>query len=270
MTFKPRTKIAIAVLLSVFMILSATGLVAANALPTLDYVALGDSLAAGQKPTAFGTDPGDYKFGIGYPQMVRNFLADQGILGSYENFGDSGKTTDILLADLSEDEALQLAVAGSEIVTIDVGADDILPALIAYGADGISDEEAAILYEQSGGVITRICQIVLTIKSMNPACQIYVMGYYNAFPFIDPLLQSQVVPLITNFNTQLKLALQAVSAGAMTGGLPVPGIQFVQTFDQMNDRLEKYLPVDIHPTVQGYRVLADAFCEAIWEDLSPS
>lgn len=76
-------------------------------------------------------------------------------------------------------------LANAELITIDIGANDILPALILRGMDGLSNEEMMELQTLSAAVIGQV-------------------------------LQAQVVPLIVLFNTEFQQALQAVSVGAWT------------------------------------------------------
>jgi len=41
---------------------------------------------------------------------------------------------------------------------------------------------------------------------------------------------------------------------------------YVNTYESMDKHLEQYLPGDIHPTVQGYRAIAQDFWDIIKVD----
>ena len=69
---------------------------------TIDYVALGDSLAAGQKPTELGS-VSTKLYGTSYPKFIRDELSGKGMLSSYANFGKSGYQTGHVIYDLNYD-----------------------------------------------------------------------------------------------------------------------------------------------------------------------
>ncbi|WP_223595318.1 hypothetical protein [Neobacillus bataviensis] len=53
-----------------------------------------------------------------------------------------------------------------------------------------------------GTVAAKINIILGTINQLNPNAKVYVMGYYNPFPY-NPALQDQLAPLLTAFNGQI-------------------------------------------------------------------
>lgn len=98
-----------------------------------------------------------------------------------------------------------------------------------------------------------IGKIVATIKQQNPSANIYVMGYYNAFPYFSKETQQLTVPLIQGLNTAIQKA--AESTGAI----------FVPTYSVFEGKHETYLPNpdNIHPNEQGYSAIAKAFMKEI-------
>ncbi|WP_320163408.1 GDSL-type esterase/lipase family protein [uncultured Trichococcus sp.] len=257
---------------------------------SIDYVALGDSLAAGQKPTAIGS-ASTKLYGTSYPKFIRDDLSSNGLLNSYANFGMSGYETWNVANDLmTTDSATQNAISEAEIITLDIGANDLLAYLEAEEGDVSNlldrlaymdqDQINYLIYQmdllKSSAVpytVYQVSTIVAQIKTLNPDAQIYVMGYYNAFSFLndfsdDPALQSKIdilIPeleeLIQAYNIVLEQAITAMSYQS-------PGITYVSTWEAMggdvNSNARTYLPLDIHPTVQGYRAIAQAF----WDEMS--
>lgn len=257
---------------------------------TIDYVALGDSLAAGQKPTAIGSTSAKL-YGTSYPKFIRDDLSSNGLLNSYANFGVSGYETWNVSNDLmTPDSATQNAIIEAEIITLDIGANDLLSYLEAEEGDVSNlldrlvymdqDQINYLIYQMDSLkssavpiVVYQVSIIVAQIKALNPDAQIYVMGYYNAFSFLndysdDPALQAKIdllVPeleeLIQAYNVALEQAITAMS-------YQYPGITYVSTWEAMGGDVDSnartYLPLDIHPTVQGYRAIAQAF----WDEMS--
>lgn len=264
---------------------------AAESNKTIDYVALGDSLAAGQKPTAIGSTSAKL-YGTSYPKFIRDDLSSNGLLNSYENFGVSGYETWNVSNDLmTPDSATQNAIIEAEIITLDIGANDLLSYLEAEEGDVSNlldrlaymdqDQINYLIYQmdllKSSAVpytVYQVSTIVAQIKALNPDAQIYVMGYYNAFSFLndysdDPALQAKIdllIPeleeLIQAYNAALEQAITAMS-------YQYPGITYVSTWEAMGGDVDSnartYLPLDIHPTVQGYRAIAQAFWDKMAE-----
>lgn len=263
---------------------------AAESNKTIDYVALGDSLAAGQKPTEIGSTSAKL-YGTSYPKFIRDDLSSKGLLNSYANFGVSGYETWNVSNDLmTPDSATQNAIIEAEIITLDIGANDLLSYLEAEEGDVSNlldrlaymdqDQIKDLIYQmdllKSSAVpytVYQVSLIVAQIKTLNPDADIYVMGYYNAFSFLndysdDPALQAKIdllIPeleeLIQAYNIALEQAMTAMS-------YQYPGITYVSTWKAMGGDLDSnartYLPLDIHPTVQGYRVIAQSF----WDEMS--
>ena len=92
-----------------------------------NYVALGDSLAAGRN--SYGVD--DY----GYADYVRDYLKQNDKLSSYANYAVSGYSTINIINDINYNRTIEVeeteiglkrALRESDLVTISIGANDIL------------------------------------------------------------------------------------------------------------------------------------------------
>lgn len=255
---------------------------------TIDYVALGDSLAAGQKPTEIGSSSTKL-YGTSYPKFIRDDLSGKGMLNSYANFGVSGYQTGNIFSDLNDsNSATYKAILAAEIITLDIGANNLLTSLKAEEGD-ISEllvQLENLDLNQIGGLVdqgyfqglivdvaSEVGGIVAQIKTMNPEAEIYVMGYYNAFSFLsdytdDPELQEKInilLPMLTGLIGAYNVALERTINGMSNY---YPGITYVSTWEAMggnaDSKARTYLPLDIHPTVQGYHAIAQAF----WDEMS--
>ena len=101
---------------------------------------------------------------------------------------------------------------------------------------------------------TNMAQILGTIKVINPTAKVYVMGYYNAMPYLPSGAQEKVtIPILLGINEAIEIPAQ------------FSGATYVPTFQLFEGNKEKYLPnpLDIHPNEAGYRALADGFMKEI-------
>ena len=237
------------IILTLVILLSMTGVAFAQNSEKIDYVALGDSLAAGYTPNR--------TIDKSYTDFIAEKLDGEGVLNDYKNFGVAGYTTDDVLAIIEDNPensnaVRRLAISNADIITLDVGANDLINSIPALLDN--PDQAPAAIENVSG----RIAQITFTIKGINPNAKIYLMGYYNAFyPFSNytDKQKDQVSLMIKGFN----LAVEQVAAHT--------GATYVDTYTTMDKHLAKYLPEEnIHPTILGYRAIAKDFWSIIKVD----
>jgi len=208
----------------------------------MDYVALGDSLAAGNTP--FG---GDDK---GYPDYLADRFEQSQYNVQFDNYGISGYKTTNILAQLSGSKNVQDSIKTAEVITIDIGANDLLASL-----EQIQKNPA-----QAQGVLYSIGQnvskILWQINQLNPNAKVYVMGYYNPFPHLQVDQQAALLPLLTALN-------QTIEAAAIQfGDVYVPTEKVIEKHE------EEYIPnpKDIHLSLEGYEVVAKEFWKAIMKN----
>ena len=99
-----------------------------------------------------------------------------------------------------------------------------------------------------------IGQVIMAIRQVNPNAKVYVLGYYNALPYLSEELQWQVtIPLLVGLNEATQAA--ATATGAV----------FIPTYTLFEGMYETYLPnpADIHPSELGYQIIAEAFLSEI-------
>lgn len=217
----------------------------------VDYVALGDSLAHGMNEVG--------GIGLGYTDFIAQTLKKEGFITSYtKDFAYSGYTTKNVLDDLkvdvekpitgfgykSEKATIRSSIKDAEIVTLTVGANDLLPLLQEAIATGINMET---ILKASTEAMTNYASILAEIKKLNPKVEIYVMGYYNSFPYYEATLQTQFKALLGIMNNSIKTT--AEKAGAI----------FVPTADIVEKNVAGYLPnpENIHLSEAGYQAVAN-------------
>ncbi|HZG70305.1 MAG TPA: S-layer homology domain-containing protein [Chondromyces sp.] len=213
----------------------------------IDYVALGDSLAAGQSP---------YKtIGKGYTDMIAAQLEKQNKLSSFtKQFSVSGYTTQQVL-DIIQKPETQNALKEAELVTLSAGANDLLQLLNQLDPNGNYDMNLILQTVQKAQ--QNIKTIVKQVQTLNPKAKVYVMGYYFPFPHApESPDKTQLREMTSMFN-------QVISDAAK-----VQGAIFVPVADQFVKKEKEYLPnpSDVHPNEAGYQVMADAFFTYYQED----
>lgn len=164
----------------------------------------------------------------------------------YTNFGVSGYTSTDLKQDILIRQDVQEKISEAEFITIDIGANDLLQAL------NTPDQIPAVI-----GAVTVNLQIILsTIDQLNPNAKVYVMGYYNPFPYLPSEQQDALLLLLDALN-------QVIESRAAANG-----DTFVPTERIIAKHYEMYLPnpSNIHLSKEGYRLVAKEF----WKNLDKS
>ena len=135
------------------------------------YVALGDSLAAG-----VGDTSGGY-----VARYADDVAADLALGVALQNLAVSGSTSGDLLATLTSDAGVRAAVAGADLVTLDIGGNDVLRGIFAFkngtcgGADGQDCLRQAI-----ADVDANWPSIGASLRALNAAAMMRTMTYYNS------------------------------------------------------------------------------------------
>lgn len=231
--------------------------------PVDKYVALGDSVAAGQ-------GGGDYidaclRSPAGYPAL----LDAQPKVSLVRNAACTGAT----LTDVTADQLGQVN-RGTTLVTVTVGANGVnLQGLYAACASGQTPVEcaaalnSAALYLNSGQVPAQLGALIAGIDDRSPRATIVVTGY--PVPFASGLssVADSVNQLVELLNTQLVLtAINAATAGADVRWAPVEfgGHRVGGALPPAYLGTNPNDPVTfLHPTPNGYVVYRDAVLAAL-------
>jgi lysophospholipase L1-like esterase len=255
-----RASIAAAFIALVVALVGIAGPVAAvpGASPVSKYVALGDSVAAGQ-------GGGDYvdaclRSPAGYPEL----LNAEPKVSLLRNAACTGATiTDVATTQLAQINR------GTTLVTVTVGANGVnLQAIYAACVTGQTPDACAAAlndaatYLNSGQIPGQLGDLITTIGARSPHATIVVTGY--PVPFVPgySLLTDNVNQLVELLNTQL--GLTALTAGAHVKWAPVEfGVHRI-------GGAEPWLGADptdpltfLHPTPAGYIAYRDAVLVAL-------
>ena len=206
-----------------------------------DLVVLGDSLAAGWTP--YGQK------GEGYGEYLKERFEQSQYTGELDNHGVPGYVSSQLLNDVLTKDAVRQSIREAEVIALDIGANDLLRAL---RTNDQSKVVSAIVQVQNNLLAT-----LTAIDQLNPDADVYVMGYYNPFPYSPQEQQASLMPILGALN-------QSIEAAAK-----VNGATFVPTAKVIAKQYEAYLPnpSDIHLSQEGYQTIAKEFWKAIDENL---
>ncbi|MEC5423131.1 GDSL-type esterase/lipase family protein [Virgibacillus sp. C22-A2] len=250
---KQTIKLISVLILAVFILLPQA-VIASEEKSDLNYMAIGDSLAEGLSFDGMN-------FINGYPDQINNQLVEKlpYLNINYTNAGVSGYTTNQVLSQVMSDDDVRKALQEADIITISAGANDLLQVVdMEKLMNGSSEDQLEVIKAAEAainGVVVNLGSIIGEINQVNPEASIFVMGYYNAMPYLVDM-QDLVIQLIAGLN-------QGIKAAAETGAYYVP------IFDVFHGNYEEYLPnpENIHPNEAGYKAIADVFLNYIVADL---
>ncbi len=221
----------------------------------VDYLAIGDSLAAGVNELN--------GLGRSYADFLAQGILEKELLESYnKGFAYPGYTTEKALSELKSDvtkpvvnlngqqqeqASLRDAVRQAEIITISVGANDLLKYL---SKDETGVPKIDIVGVQAGikTVATNYAAILKEIKLLNQNAEIFIMGYYNPYPYLE------------GYQTELSYAVSTLDA--TVGQLAkASGAHFIPVANVIASDYKTYLPnpKNIHLSEEGYEAVRDEF-----------
>lgn len=206
-------------------------------------VALGDSITFGYN---LGNNQAPSKEAFPYLIGKKDHL-------NVNDLGVPGWTSTDLLQALSSSTSMQDAVKSANVVTVDIGSNDLLqPAtpILEEAAMGTSPT-AAQLQTLGGELVTAVStmstnvgQILGNIEKMNPKATIVLYDLYNPIPTTSTALYNLGETAITAAN--LELAKLAISNQ----------IVIADAYDAFHGHNNYILKNDVHPNAIGQRVLA--------------
>jgi lysophospholipase L1-like esterase len=224
----------------------------------IHYIALGDSLAAGQTPFK--------KIDKGYTDLIAEKIDGLGYLQSFDKrYAVPGYTTKDVLDDIKNDVkkdtttpdtlGIKANLKESTTITLDAGANDLFQKFTIDQTTGAISVDPSVIPQVIGQIGKNMSDILVEIKKINPKANIYVMGYYNSFPYLSQEQQQQLVFILDGMNK----TIQQVSLQS--------GATFVPTEEAIAQNFKLYLPNphDVHLSLEGYQVIANEF----WKLMEP-
>lgn len=199
-------------------------------------VALGDSITYGFNLGVNNQHP--YK--EAFPYLIENDTKDYRV----NNLGVPGWTSIQLLDALKNDQKFRQAVQHADAITLNIGSNDLLQALI-------QEQNPVAITKASELMMNNIVANIAEIRSLTNA-PIVVYNIYNPFQLEDPshTLGDTLLPTINpKFNAILRGFQNVVIADAFTAFSNNQALYVRQN--------------DVHPTLEGQKVLADLAEEAL-------
>lgn len=211
---------------------------------TESYIAIGDSLAAGQTPYQ--------EIDAGYSDLIAMKLSSIGQLSFYtKELAFPGFTTTDVLERIQSEESQHL-LENATLITVSAGANDLLRLVKVNPTAGT----LAFSQLQTDTTLNLARKNMITIldelNERAPKAKIFVMGYYFAYPNVHPTQKKGTNEQLVKLNTILQQ--QAEDAGAV----------YVDVYDRFGLDAINYLPnsADVHPNFEGYRQMANAFLQS--------
>ncbi len=219
----------------------------------LNYISLGDSLAAGQNP---------YKqITTGYSDYVKEYLKKNDLLDDYnKDFAISGQQTKDLIIDIENNKkitianktiAIQQVLKKADIITLSIGSNDIFMELgfidMSFNLEKINDG-----YEIIDKVGEKLDKLLKLIKRYNNN-DIFLIGYYNPLTSLSTLYVSKLEPLFIYLNNSYREIAKNNN------------IEYIEIYNGFRKNTINYLPnpSDAHPSTSGYQYIASKIIEEI-------
>ncbi|MBA2783374.1 MAG: SGNH/GDSL hydrolase family protein [Actinomycetota bacterium] len=205
-----------------------------------DYVALGDSLAAGMGARR------------GYVARYAEHLhSETGASVRVTNLGLSGQTSTQLLESLHKDPAMRKALSGAEVVTLNIGLNDLGQARSSYesGTCGGPQNQACLrkVVKRIERNWDAIIEEVLSFRSThNPIIRTVGLGY-------TPQTEGTFEPYVNEVTSH-------IDSAAADGCIPYVEVRLGN---------EGMSADGLHPNDEGYRVIAHQLEELGYEPLHP-
>jgi lysophospholipase L1-like esterase len=222
-----------------------------------DYVALGDSLATG-----YGT------FIKGYvPRYEAYVETDTGVAVTRTNLGQNKWTSSQLLSALSSDPTFRQAIREAEIVTWNIGGNDLRAARTSYkngtcgGVDNQDCLRASVAILKTNW--TAIMAEVLELRSTSNTV-VQTMDIYNPYVRTDIVSDTWQNDGGMNdfqvFKRYLDRVNRHIATTSYTEGVPYAPVYltFNGTLGDEDPKYKGYLSFDgLHPNNTGHRIIAD-------------
>lgn len=202
----------------------------------LRYVALGDSLASGM-----GGEPSYADF------YARDLQRRTRVPVELTNLGRPGWTSAQLLEALRSSDMFRHAVAQADVVTWDIGANDIIRATLRVGTGTCGGtDDLRCVRETTRDFATRWDAVVDELVALRRDSDVPLRTFDLYRPFIPPEARTDEIL------AQLGAMNATITASAQRDGVEVAAVAdaFTGSFDELLDA------DGLHPSRQGHRLIA--------------
>ncbi|HSI66729.1 MAG TPA: SGNH/GDSL hydrolase family protein [Planococcus sp. (in: firmicutes)] len=228
-------------LLAALVFYSGTAGGKADAAANINYIALGDSLAAGQTPNS--------EIDFGYSDLISQELWRNGRLAFFsKDLAFPGFTTEDVLERVKSDEAREV-IQQANLITVSAGANDLLRLVQS------NPETGSLIFQQRqvdfslNKARANMEKILAELQAEAPRADIYVMGYYFAYPHARESQKPGTAKQLDRLNDILRLTAENA------------GVKFISVDASFGQDAVGKLPnpADVHPNLVGYQAMANAF-----------
>ena len=201
----------------------------------INYIALGDSLAAGMNP--YG------EIGYSYTDYLADHLKRNKKLSYYtkEYAQSSYKTIDII-KDININNKLKKDLRESDLITLSIGGNDLLERIKINRLDV---NNLLILKEDVIKILPKLEECIKEIRKYAKE-QIIIIGYYNPMPFLFNTSGSDLDELFAYIDDEYKKIAEKYECKY---------ISIYQLFKNNSNFLPN--PADIHPNLEGYEAISE-------------
>lgn len=211
------------------------------------YVALGDSLAAGQTPYR--------EIDQGYTDLVAGELARSGQLALFsKDLAFPGFTAEQVLNSIETEEAQNL-VSQASLITVSAGANDLLRIVNANPEQGtLAFQQVQVDFALNQARIS-VETLLKKLEELAPQANVLVVGYYFAYPHVADFQKEGTSKQLDRLNQILEQSARKY------------GATYVDVTERMNTDLKAFVPnpADVHPVQEGYRQMANS----VLQELNP-
>ncbi|MCH4827459.1 MAG: SGNH/GDSL hydrolase family protein [Planococcus sp. (in: firmicutes)] len=207
----------------------------------INYVAIGDSLAAGQTPMR--------EIDNGYTDLIsQELMRNQSVTFYSKNLAFPGFTTTDVLESIQTDDAVEL-LASANLITVSAGANDLLRLVQNDPIQGSLSFQQRQVDFALNEARKNMESILAELADQSPNAAVYVMGYYFAYPHVRDTQKNGTGKQLDRLNEILKET--AEKAGAV----------FVSVDESFGENAINQIPnpADVHPNRAGYQAMANAF-----------
>lgn len=235
---RKRQKLLITIILIIVSIFTMYKLFSSD---KIYYIALGDSLAKGINP--YG------EIGYGYADLIADSLKEKNKLKTYtKKYTENVNKVEDIISNLKTDLELKKDLRESDLVTISIGANDFLSRI---NRNKLNINEIPSYKNIVSTIIPSIDNCIKEVRKYAKN-DLIIVGYYNPIPFLFNTSEKDLDLLFSYIDNEYKKIAQKYN------GIYISNYQL---FKNNSDYLPN--PSNIHPSIEGYRAIANNILEKI-------